>query len=556
MLTSGFFNSVDGDRKYNADQMSDMFEGLIGGGVFETVGGKFKVSANTGMTVSVATGRAVVDTKWVKSDAITNITLSAAHISLPRYTIIVLRYVKEERRVILTAIDGTPASTPSVPSVVRDAQYYDICLAKIYVNAAVSSITDANITDTRNDSDVCGYVTGLIEQVDTSDLYDQWEAAYDEAAAQLEQTNENFSQEALSLMQNEQIAFMNWFDTLTSRLRVDTYIQKFEQTFDPASTGSTALPWSQLPGYTYNEQDVIIASINGLEAVRSYDYAVDGYSIDFFNLNTSVSSSVHVVVLKSRIGYNADDARNDVPLVVKGFEASADSVDETVNIEGSSSQSKYYLSVIGGFKTGYVIDETVSTAHSSVVDSETQTDSATSSTVKVSVIRSSGADTITYETVSGESGAKDIAVGAVYELPRNFFIDMFGPHFVLVDSKFYDSDNGRPKQIIIEPGSKTYIVVAFSARKSAKSRLNAEFLDDKMVMRVNGTALESLIAKLPALGGLGANAYDTSVSSPHREIMAGTFKANSYEAACIEIQFAKYADVTGYLLYEWAQTTF
>ena len=48
MLTSGFFNSVDGDRKYNAEQMSQMFEGLIGDGIFESVGGKFKVSANSG----------------------------------------------------------------------------------------------------------------------------------------------------------------------------------------------------------------------------------------------------------------------------------------------------------------------------------------------------------------------------------------------------------------------------------------------------------------------------------------------------------------------------
>ena len=41
-----------------------------------------------------------------------------------------------------------------------------------------STITQAMITDFRT-SALCGYVTGLIKQVDTSTLFAQWQAAYE-----------------------------------------------------------------------------------------------------------------------------------------------------------------------------------------------------------------------------------------------------------------------------------------------------------------------------------------------------------------------------------------
>ena len=44
-VTSGFFNSLYGDRKYNAEQFSAMFDNLITDGVFSNVGNAFQVTA-------------------------------------------------------------------------------------------------------------------------------------------------------------------------------------------------------------------------------------------------------------------------------------------------------------------------------------------------------------------------------------------------------------------------------------------------------------------------------------------------------------------------------
>ena len=48
-FTCGFFNSENGDRKYNAEQMSAIFDGIIADGVFTTIGDHLAVSAGTGM---------------------------------------------------------------------------------------------------------------------------------------------------------------------------------------------------------------------------------------------------------------------------------------------------------------------------------------------------------------------------------------------------------------------------------------------------------------------------------------------------------------------------
>ena len=45
-LTSGFYNSINGDRTYNAEQMSSIFDGIINDGVFASIGKVFQVKVS------------------------------------------------------------------------------------------------------------------------------------------------------------------------------------------------------------------------------------------------------------------------------------------------------------------------------------------------------------------------------------------------------------------------------------------------------------------------------------------------------------------------------
>ena len=68
-FTCGFFNSQNGDRKYNAEQMASIFDGLIKDGVYDTVGDIFAVTPGTGMQVRVGSGRAWFAHTWNNNDA-------------------------------------------------------------------------------------------------------------------------------------------------------------------------------------------------------------------------------------------------------------------------------------------------------------------------------------------------------------------------------------------------------------------------------------------------------------------------------------------------------
>lgn len=322
MLTYGYFNSVDGDRIYNADQMSSMFEGLITDGVFNGVGSSFQVTNGEGLSVNVGTGRAWLEDRWVKNDSIANVPITAASAALSRYTAVVLRKNTTTRNIILTTIDGTPALTPSYPNIVRDGDVYDICLAYVLVGPSASSILQTNIIDARSDSSVCGWVTGLIEQVDISTLFAQWEAAYDASIEEIENFTESFEsgvEEWQSGFETDmedweaqaKANFDAWLDTLTEELNITTYVEDYwnVQSFTSGTSHTVTL---NMVGYTYAAEDVITVWINGLIATAGTDYTIDtsgAQPVLTFTQYVGASNDnpykVVVQVIKSRIGFSS-----------------------------------------------------------------------------------------------------------------------------------------------------------------------------------------------------------------------------------------------------------
>ena len=320
MLTYGFFNSLNGDRTYNADQISSMFEGLLSDGVFNGVGSSFQVTNGTGLSVNVGTGRAWLEDRWAKNDAIVAVPISAASVTLSRYTAVVLRKNITTRKVELTTIDGEAAETPTKPSIVRAGDIYDLCLAYVLVGPNATSISQSDITDTRSDSSVCGWVTGIIEQVDVSTLFAQWETAYNESIAnmedfeqgleeEMEQWQEGIQAEMSAWELQQKNNFDAWLDTLTEELNVNTYVEDYwkTQTFTSGTSHTVTL---DMTNYTYAAEDVITAWINGLIAVAGTDYTIDTTGaapvLTFTQFKAATSGepySVVVQVIKSRIGF-------------------------------------------------------------------------------------------------------------------------------------------------------------------------------------------------------------------------------------------------------------
>lgn len=178
----GFFNSVNGDRLYNSDQISTMFEGLLTNGVYESVGNKMAVEPNEGMVIQINTGRGYFNGRWAKNTSAYLITLADSDVTLNRYAAVCIRVDQSDsvRSVTPVVIYSEFATNPAKPSMTRSELINEYCLAYVYIKAGATAITAANIEDTRNDSNLCGWVTGLIDQLDSSTLYTQFTAIFNE----------------------------------------------------------------------------------------------------------------------------------------------------------------------------------------------------------------------------------------------------------------------------------------------------------------------------------------------------------------------------------------
>lgn len=183
-ITYGFFNSVNGDRRYNAAQIGEYLQYIVGSGVFPYVSTSLQVLATDGMTVEVQAGRAMLDHHYMDNDAPITLTLNAGG-SQDRIDGIIMYVDMTERACGITIKEGTPAAAPVRPAMTRTDVRKEYMLAAIRIPKLSTGLTQSNITDTRPDTTVCGWVSGLIDQVDTATLFNQWQTAYEEAYAEL-----------------------------------------------------------------------------------------------------------------------------------------------------------------------------------------------------------------------------------------------------------------------------------------------------------------------------------------------------------------------------------
>ena len=216
-----FWNSENGDRTYDADNFAELLNHFFTTGVFE---GELQVVANSNMTVSVKTGYCNIEGKVKLFDSITNITLDVANSVYPRIDTIVIEKNITSRNITLKKVTGQiSSSAPVATAPVRNETQYQIVLAQIYVGAGVSEITQANITDTRTDSSICGYVSGTVKEIDYSQISAQWSSYLDQFKTDnLDEFNEWFETIQGILGKDEAAKLLAMINANTSSIETNT----------------------------------------------------------------------------------------------------------------------------------------------------------------------------------------------------------------------------------------------------------------------------------------------------------------------------------------------
>ena len=179
---SGFFDAHkvgdSWDRTYLAEDFAKFFAPLIGNGIFAGRSNELQVfqAVPAGMSVVLSSGQSWIEGYGYINDSDLLIPIDPADGALGRIDRIVNQWSSVDRRIRTVWKKGTPAVNPVAPILRWDADYKELNICTLDVSAGLSAITQDKIHDTRMDSSVCGWVTSLIEQVDTSTLYIQWEA--------------------------------------------------------------------------------------------------------------------------------------------------------------------------------------------------------------------------------------------------------------------------------------------------------------------------------------------------------------------------------------------
>ena len=191
------------DRPNSAEQLRATFSSLLSNGIVSTktssmaseVG--FIVDAVEGMEIAVNKGVCWINGSRGRESSRRTFKLDAG-MEQPRYDSVVLRWDNRQaaRNIDIFVKKGTPGGDPTIPLLERNSSVYELRLANILVQANTSAVTTKNITDTRLDTEDCGLVVGLVENIDTSQLYKQIQS------------------DLYDFKSTEQAEFMRWFETI------------------------------------------------------------------------------------------------------------------------------------------------------------------------------------------------------------------------------------------------------------------------------------------------------------------------------------------------------
>lgn len=231
-----FYNSDNGDRVYDADSMTDWLLPFFTTGVFN---GQLQVTANENMTITVSGGYCNIAGKVKHFVSATTFDLETASGTLNRIDNVILRRDDTQRDIYLMIEKGGNAQNPTAPELTRNGTIHDLKLAEIYINAGTIAITQANITDTRMDADVCGWVAATVKEIDFSQITTQFNdffaiyknsiageyaAFLEEIGATEQQAQEAYDKMAASFQnyaEAQQALFDEWFQSMKDQLSED-----------------------------------------------------------------------------------------------------------------------------------------------------------------------------------------------------------------------------------------------------------------------------------------------------------------------------------------------
>lgn len=237
MMKFGMFNSINGDRKYKAEDFAQYFATFIGNGIFVKPSDCLQILAISNSTnVIVRPGKAWINGYYLINDEDYMIPIAVGDATLNRIDRVVIRLDYIQRKMSVEVKRGALSASPIAPALKRDADAYELALADIYVAKGALTITQASITDTRLNNALCGLMHGVVDQVDTTTIFNQYQSWFNSysvtkanefaewqnnVTTALEDWIDEQEKDFIDWRLAEETLFRAWFETVKGKLSED-----------------------------------------------------------------------------------------------------------------------------------------------------------------------------------------------------------------------------------------------------------------------------------------------------------------------------------------------
>lgn len=268
-----FFNAVQSegvyDRIYNAEDVTSYLDLLVGSGVFPNPSTQLQVRASSGMNIIVGAGSGWINGHKMINTADLTLTVDASDVLLGRIDRVIFYVDFTTRMMGISIKKGSLNANPVAPTLQRDNSRYEMALADITVNKQITAITAAMIKDTRGNSSLCGYVQGLIQQIDTTTLWNQQQAEFDD-----------------------------WFESVQDQFVAGKVFKKLEGIYKTTSANEyTFNILSYVPTYAFL-YDILEVFINGIH-LNSNEFTISNNTLTLETPIESPGAIITFVVYKS-----------------------------------------------------------------------------------------------------------------------------------------------------------------------------------------------------------------------------------------------------------------
>lgn len=202
-LEFGFYDSYNHDRLYDAQNMNDIFEGVITDGVYAGVGDMFFVKPSIGLQVTVGTGRAWFKMTWNKNRTLAPVNLDRPDPVYDRIDTICIRARKNvlNRMNDFFVYKGNILVEAQPPVLVEEDDVFYLPLANVRVRANAEEITPADI-EILVGRERCPFVTSILQQTNIKDLYAQWQGQFEDWWKSMQDLMESLAEGDISIILN------------------------------------------------------------------------------------------------------------------------------------------------------------------------------------------------------------------------------------------------------------------------------------------------------------------------------------------------------------------